>query len=62
MGYQRRVHGIPQIRPINWFILFILFNLGFYILIVKNFFLINKIIKVNNIIVNIDKNNKIFEL
>ena len=49
-------------RPINWFILFILFNLGFYILIVKNFFLINKIIKVNNIIVNIDKNNKIFEL
>ena len=35
---------IPQIRPINWFLLFIFFNLGFYLLIVKNFYLINKIL------------------
>ena len=53
---------IPQIRPINWFLLFIFFNLGFYLLIVKNFYLINKILdnkKTNLIIKKISHN---FEL
>ena len=53
---------IPQIRPINWFLLFIFFNLGFYLLIVKNFYLINKIVnnkKTNLIIKKISHN---FEL
>ena len=53
---------IPQIRPINWFLLFIFFNLGFYLLIVKSFYLINKIVnnkKTNLIIKKISHN---FEL
>ena len=53
---------IPQIRPINWFLLFIFFNLGFYLLIVKNFYLINKILynkKTNSVIKKIFQN---FEL
>ena len=42
---------IPQISPINWFFLFVFFNVGFYLLIVKNYYLINKIFnnkKINN--------------
>jgi len=38
------VHGIPQINPINWFFLFLFFNLGFYIFIIKNNFFLEKLI------------------
>jgi len=27
--------GIPQIRPINWILLFLVFNFGYFLLIVK---------------------------
>ena len=53
---------IPQIRPINWFLLFIFFNLGFYLLIVKNFYLINKILNSKKINLIIKKNFHNFEL
>ena len=35
---------IPQIRPINWFFLFILFNLSLYLIIVKIYNIFNKVI------------------
>jgi len=62
MGYQRRVHGIPQISPINWFFLFIFFNLGFYLLLVKNFYLINKIFNNEKILKDFKKKSYYFEL
>ena len=43
---------IPQIRPINWLLLFMFFNFRFYLLMVKNFYLVNKVF-------NYKKRNKI---
>lgn len=35
---------IPQINPINWFLLFIIFNFFFYLLVLKNNFFLDKLI------------------
>ena len=35
---------IPQIRPINWFFLFFLFNFSLFFIIVKIYNIFNKII------------------
>ena len=35
---------IPQIRPINWFFLFFLFNFSLLLIIVKIYNIINKIV------------------
>ena len=53
---------IPQISPINWFFLFVFFNLGFYLLIVKNYYLINKIFNNKRINNEIKKKSYHFEL
>jgi len=57
MGYQRRVHGIPQIRPINWLILFIYFNISLYISIVKLYYMRNIKIESSNSEFKLIKNN-----
>ena len=53
---------IPQISPINWFFLFVFFNVGFYLLIVKNYYLINKIFNNKRINNEIKKKSYHFEL
>ena len=53
---------IPQISPINWFFLFVFFNIGFYLLIVKNYYLINKIFNNKRINNEIKKKSYHFEL
>ena len=35
---------IPQIRPINWFFLFFLFNFSLFLIIIKIYNMFNKII------------------
>ena len=53
---------IPQISPINWFFLFVFFNVGFYLLIVKNYYLINRIFNNKRINNEIKKKSYHFEL
>ena len=53
---------IPQIRPINWLLLFMFFNFRFYLLMVKNFYLVNKVFNYNKRNKVTGKNSYSFEL
>jgi len=53
---------IPQIRPINWLLLFMFFNFRFYLLMVKNFYLVNKVFNYNKRNKVTGKNSHSFEL
>ena len=53
---------IPQISPMNWFFLFLFFNLGFYLIIVKNYYVINKVIKSQRFSADRKKKLYFFEL